>query len=256
MSAVRENVRRACVDPGARRRVLLLAAAGVSVCIGILAALGSVHGADAAIDVNGFKSEGSLRFFNTDGEANAPTIFSGLLLFGAAFLAASLARSGLAGTRTWWAMAAFLTFMGLDEGMTIHEHVGYWLGVTWQAAYVPVAIIGIVVWRAVLRRLGPHGSARALWLAGAVVWFLALALERVQSDMVQGDPGIRQLALSEETLEMIGSSLFGLALLRVALEVGSLADSATRRTSERPGDESRGTRAEAPPEARVASGER
>ena len=78
----------------------------------------------APIDVEGFRSEGPWRFFNTDGEANVPTVYSGLLLFAGAFLAARVARSGRAGnSRTWWFVAGVLAFMGLDEGMTIHEHV-------------------------------------------------------------------------------------------------------------------------------------
>ena len=109
-------------------------------------------------------------------------------------------------------------------------------------------------WLGIVRLLGAYKRARLLWVAGAAVWLLALVLERIQSDMKEGDTGIRQLALTEEILEMIGSLLFGLALLRVALEVGALVGGDATRTPERP-SAAPDAPAEARHEARVGSGE-
>lgn len=202
----------------------------------VLAVLATIHGLTVGIDDNGFESEGPLQFFNTDIEANVPTIYSGLLLFAAAFVAYRLGTSRAGGRRrTWWAMAGFFTFMGLDEGMTIHEHVAYWVGVTWQLAYAPVGIVGFVAWVLVLRALGPYGSARTLWIGGAAAWFSAQVFERIQWNSAADapQPHYRFDALAEEILEMTGSLLFGLALLRVALEIGALL--ATRELPAKPG---------------------
>jgi hypothetical protein len=59
--------------------------------------------------------------------------------------------------------------------------------VTWQAAYVPAAIVAFAAWLGTLRLLGAYKRARVLWVAGAAVWLLALVLERIQSDMNEGD---------------------------------------------------------------------
>jgi hypothetical protein len=252
-----ERTLRAREDPAARRRLLLLAAGAAGLGIAVLAVLGTLHGAGADIDLEGFVSEGPYRLFNTDGEVNVPTAFSGLLLFGAAFLAAALARSGCAGdARPWWFMAGVLAFMGLDECLTIHEKAAWLSGVTWQAVYVPVALVAFWAWLRALGRLRAYGRAWLLWIGGAAAWATALVFERIGSDLRQGDAGIRQLALSEEILEMIGSTLFGLALLRAALEAGALVrDEATRRP-ERPAAEAQAAPGEGRPEARAASGER
>ena len=81
-------------------------------------------------------------------------------------------------------------------------------------------------------------------------------LERIQSDLKQGDLGVRQLAVSEEMLELLGSLAFGLALLSVALEVGTLVARGATRTQERPFGATTAARAGLRPEARVASGGR
>ena len=158
--------------------------------------------------------------FDLDGERTVPAAFSALLLFAAGAAAFALGRQ--LGRTRWFALAAFLTFMALDEGLAIHDRVEGSIYHDWQVVYLPVIAAGAAAWLAVLRALGGQPAARRIYVAGAVAWTASQLVEFVQwrdgpeaMDVV----GYVALMTTEETLEMIGSALFGIALLCVLRSV-------------------------------------
>ena len=156
--------------------------------------------------------------FDVNGEIahgfNAAAIFSGGLLFGASLAAFGEWRSRTMPRWAWLGIASFFAFMGVDELATIHEHLESLAGVDWQLLYLPFAALGGVFWLAVLRRISLSRLARLLWAGGVVAWLIAQVIEHVEFDnhghAAASGPA---LILCEEIWEMIGSSLFLLAIL-------------------------------------------
>jgi hypothetical protein len=145
-----------------------------------------------------------LHAFSLTGEWNVPALFSGGLLWGAA----ALAFANGSQTRV---IGAFLAFMGLDELAVIHESLESWTGVDWQILYLPVILVGAIAWARTMPRLRPAPVIAWLWVGGAGAWFVAQVFEKLEN---HGNVLVHPwMTLPEETLEMAGSSLFGLALL-------------------------------------------
>lgn len=171
-----------------------------------------------------------LGIFNLDGERTVPAVVSGGFLFLAAVLALAVAQTGdweKAERRALWLIAAFFTFMGIDEGVLIHERIGGVFHLRWQIPYIPVAAVGFVLWLQVLRALSANTLAVRIWIAGAATWVVAQACEIAQSAFAPqheaADGTILPLhgaidlhfviTIMEELAEMSGSALFMLALL-------------------------------------------
>jgi hypothetical protein len=160
----------------------------------------------------------ALDAFDVNGEIahgfDAPALFSGGLLFAASLVALGEWRSGALPRWAWLGIAAFFAFMGIDELATIHEHVESWVGIDWQLLYLPLAAIGAVFWLALLRRFSLAPVAKLFWVGGVVAWLIAQVIEHVEFDnhghAIASGPA---LIICEEIWEMIGSSLFLLALL-------------------------------------------
>jgi hypothetical protein len=166
----------------------------------------------------------SLDVFHLDGERTVSAAFSAALLFGAGVLAwwiSLVDGERLGSPGVWRFMGAFLAFMALDELFAIHEHVSAAeTGISWQVFYAPITVSAVVAWFVVLRRL-PAGAARGMWIAGAGAWFVSQAIEAIQWE---GNRLVHEWTfVPEETLEMAGSLLWGLALL-VALGMLREAD--------------------------------
>ena len=155
-----------------------------------------------------------LGLFDLDREGRPPAAFSGAVLVAAGVLgwligdtAAEVKFRG-----RWRAIATLLVFLGVDEVLTIHESLADVTGVFWQILYVPIGLLAGVIWLMVLSRL-PRGSRERLLFVGApLAWLISQVLEAIQRDPDEVS-GYAIMATAEESLEMVGSTMFLLALL-------------------------------------------
>ncbi len=196
------------------RTVAIYVFAGIAV-IGVL---GAIERAGAPLGL-----------FDLDGEGNPPAAYSAFLLLSAGALAA------LVGTlpaesewrRRWYALGAFLAFMGFDEAITFHEKLQDALEYDWQKMYLPIAALGGIAWLLVFRRLASR--EQRLFALGAAAWVIAQIDEYFQANPDEGRvSGYGSLATIEEVLELIGSALFLLALLEALRRV---AEARSRRSA-------------------------
>ena len=182
---------------------------GLAAAIGFLAAMGSLYYATYATALQPFDVNGEI----TNG-FNVPVLFSGGLLFAAAWSARGVWQRGELPRWAWLGIAGFFAFMGFDELATVHEHLESWTGVDWQLLYLPVVALGAIFWFKLLDPLSDPRLARLMWVGGVAAWLVAQVFEHFEFDShghaVAAGPG---LILGEEIGEMIGSSLFLLALL-------------------------------------------
>jgi len=129
-----------------------------------------------------------VRLVDFDYEANIPTLFSSLILIGAAglfFILATLSRTESPRDHKFWiGLALVFLFLGVDEGAKIHEKVGDWIEqfvsaegyiyYPWVLPYVTTFLILVATYfRFYLRlprstRIGMLISA-AMFLLGAVI---------------------------------------------------------------------------------------
>ena len=182
-------------------------------------------------------AEDLLEFFSLSEEWNLPTWFSSVLLFSCgavlAAIAASKRRTGALYLRHWWVLAAGFFYISLDEAVQIHEHAGGWVDVggilyfDWVIpASILIAILGVSYlgflahlprvtrWRFV--------AAGLLYVGGAVGMELPLGWWTDQA----GRHNLTYALIDwvEESLEMIGASLFLYALVEyIAHPLGTLS---------------------------------
>jgi len=174
-----------------------------------------------------------IRFFDVDREGNLPSWFSTLQLFGIALLSLAIGtlrfRWRLAWTHHWFVLSLLFATLSLDESASLHEwtipHVRTALGVggfLYWAWVVPGAIFVLALtaffWRfvfdlpLVIRLLAVCSAG--LYLAGA------LGLEMVGGYYFELKGGrdlhYAFITTAEESLEMMGLSLFIYALIRYA----------------------------------------
>ena len=151
--------------------------------------------------------------FDFDGEGKPAAAWSALVLLAAAAATALVALED-EHKRRFLALAAFLTFMGLDEMLTIHESSAEATGVGWITLWSPLIAIGGIGWLLILQRIWPLVRERMLFIAGGVAWGLSQVLESVQSNAEDGRvEGYGALSAFEELFEVSGSALFLLAML-------------------------------------------
>jgi hypothetical protein len=171
-----------------------------------------------------------IRGFWLDGEVTyVPAVFSAALLVAAAVVAAAVAQRerGPATRRALAGIAVLFAYMSLDELMAIHEEFQYASGIPWQAFYVPLIAFAAVGWFRILGRLREVPRAAALWIAAAGAWGIAQVLDLIETEawLFEGTAdvdsvGLNVLIVIEEMLEMVGSSLFALALLFALRRLG------------------------------------
>lgn len=180
-------------------RLVAAGGGGTIAVLGLLGALVAKHRLHAgALDL--------------DHEYTVPAFWSGLLLLAAA-AAAALAHSVLR-WRALIAIGVLLAYMGIDEIAGIHEHLESATGVDWQVLLAPLVLLGGVAFVVLLRRLGPRFESLLL-VAGAGAWAVSQLLERWEWDGDVARPGYLTKMVPEETLEMLGSLLILVALLRL-----------------------------------------
>lgn len=159
-------------------------------------------------------------------EANLPTWYAASLLLVCALALAAIASDvsarGAPFGRHWWGLAAGFTYMSIDEAVELHEHLGghfdlggvlyfdWVIPATALVAVIAVLYLGFV--RALPRaRRRWFVLAGAIYLGGAIGAELPLGwwAERAGTDSV----GYVLIDWVEETLELIGVSVFVLALV-------------------------------------------
>ena len=154
--------------------------------------------------------------FDLDGERNVPATYSAALWFSVAVLALLMGRidpaPGL--LQVWVGLSAFFVFVSADEFGEIHERLERIVGVDWQILYSPVALLALVLWLFVARRLRQIGAGLGLLLAGT-----ACGIASQVAEAIEYGPGDERIAafdevmVFEELVEMVGALLVGLALL-------------------------------------------
>ncbi len=173
-------------------------------------------------------------FFYLSKENNLPTLFSVLLLLsvsGLCFLIFKITaqEKGHKGMRVYWlALSLMFIFLGLDEGLQIHDRISHVKPVEaiskessffyygWAVPYaIGVLITGFLFLRFLFSL--PLKVRRRFIIAGVIYVTGALGFEFIESwaHVQYGKDGIleRTLCTVEETLEMVGAILFIHALL-------------------------------------------
>lgn len=154
------------------------------------------------------------RWFDLDRELNLTTFFSAGLLLVNAWLVMQLIKAGHTGRLAIGLMAIFL-LMGFDEVLKFHETLEKVSGIDWQILYLPIILFAGVAWVSVW--LNCRDLTRALWTGGAFAWGASQFLEAAQWGFfgTEKADNYNVSMVAEEVLEMIGSSMFLLALLRL-----------------------------------------
>ena len=178
---------------------LLITSAGVC---GVLAV--PAHGDDSSM----------WRWFDLDRELNFTTFFSAGLLLINAWLVLLLIRGNRIG-RVALGLVAIFTLMGFDEVLKFHETLEKVTGIDWQILYSPIILVAGLAWAYIW--LNSSGLTRILWTGGAFAWGSSQVLEAAQWGWFGSEKAesYNLSMITEELLEMIGSGLFLLALLRL-----------------------------------------
>ncbi|MVN87140.1 hypothetical protein GO986_10200 [Deinococcus sp. HMF7620] len=171
----------------------------------------------------------SLTYLN--GETNLASLFSTLLLLLVAavlgVIALAKAATHDAYRRVWTGLALLFVFLGIDEGVSLHElliepvhRLVKVEGVLYYAWVVPYGLLALAVMVACARFLRhlPQAVRRGMLLSGALYISGALGLELaegyVHTLMGRHTFVMEVLITAEEALEMAGSILFLATLLR------------------------------------------
>jgi hypothetical protein len=169
---------------------------------------------------------GLVPMFSLSYEQNVPTWYSSALLLVCASLLAVIAvgaRQKKAGyVRHWWLLAAAFLYISLDETACIHEEASRWFnlgGVLYFGWVIPAGILVLVLGVSYLRFLGhlPRRTRVQFIVAGLIYVSGALLLELPLGYWTEreGSDNFVYAAIDwvEESLEMLGVSLFLLSLL-------------------------------------------
>jgi len=184
------------------RRLLLVALAGALVVTTALVSLGFLQ----ALQVVTWPR------FSLDAEYTPASAWSALLLVLAA-VAAALSASVRGSIAGWW-LAGLFGYMACDEAFAVHEALERVTRVDWQLLFSPVMAVAAVALLGILRRVDRR-DVRWTLLAAACAWTAAQVFEKLEWQGAVRQPHYTAMMLAEETLEMLGSTLFaaGFAML-------------------------------------------
>jgi hypothetical protein len=184
-------------------REIAVASGVVIALLGVLGVLSIAYGSPFGI-------------FDLDGERNVPATYSAALSFSVAVLALLVGRldpaPGL--PYLWVGLSALFVFVSADEFGEIHERLERIVGIDWQILYSPIAVVALVLWVFVARRLRQIGAGFWLLVVGTACGIVSQVAEAVEYG--PGDERIaafNELMVFEELLEMVEALLIGLALL-------------------------------------------
>lgn len=172
--------------------------------------------------------------FNLNEENNIPTYFSSLLLLTSSALLAIIARwkadIGDEFQRHWTALAIIFLYLSIDEMATLHERLGGLLtefnlldlGGFFYYAWVILGIIFVIIFVLSYFRFFLHLQKpfQLFFLAAGLVFVAgALGVEmigaRIEGNGIDASDATWVLLITaEETLEMLGITLFIYSLLR------------------------------------------
>jgi hypothetical protein len=169
-----------------------------------------------------------VNLFNVNAEANVPTFFSALLLFASSVLLAVVGSGHRARRESfipWRALAVLFLFMAVDEVVSLHEQLSFWLqghmhtsGYFYFAWVIPYGIATtaiVILFSRFLFRL-PTRTRVLFILAGTTYVAGALGFEMLSGNYIRpgaSDAGFAVLYTFEESLEMLGITFFIYALL-------------------------------------------
>ncbi len=164
-----------------------------------------------------------LTFFALGYEVNLPSWYSAALLLLCAALLAAAAAAATVDRPRWWLLAAGFLYISLDESVGLHEAVDALFtgtrGLVYFGWVIPASALVLALaalFLPFLRRLAPRTRRRFL-VAGAVYVTGARRLEfplGLWVDHAGADNLVYALVdLAEETLEILGLTLFALALI-------------------------------------------
>lgn len=170
--------------------------------------------------------------FRLDAEANLPSLFSTLLLFGGAAICAVIALTGRQlrdpFTRVWGGLAWLFVYLAVDENAQFHERpaefIGGLLGTGGFLTYIwviPYALLCLVLGLSLIRFLLhlPERTRYALLAAGFLYVMGAAGFELIEGQLVWlnalsvNQPPYILLVTVEEGFEMVGMTLLIVTLL-------------------------------------------
>ena len=194
----------------------LLTAAGILAVAGFAAEIAYLQGKLSA---------DATAFLSLSAEGNLPTWYASCLLSWCALSLIDAGRTaqstGQRHARTWFYLSALFFSMSLDESVELHEHLaelGDGHGLLYFSWVMPAAAIVMAVGGACVPFLLalPRQTRNRFIVAGAVYVGGALVMELPLGLWVEqhGDDNLvyAGLDLMEETLELIGASLFLVAV--------------------------------------------
>lgn len=164
-------------------------------------------------------------FLSLSAEGNLPTWYASCLLFWCSLLlwenGQAARTAGQAHARSWLLLSALFLFMSLDEAVEIHEQLGDFFdgeGVLYFSWVIPASAFVASVFVLCLRFMSslPRQTRNRFIAAGTLYVGGALGMELPLGLWVEqhGDENLTygMLDLLEETLELLGASLFVVAL--------------------------------------------
>jgi len=194
--------------------------------------------------------------FDVDGEDNVPAFFSFAIMMYAVALLGYIAMHHRSGekprTAYWTALAIVFSYLAIDEGFEVHEHIAKfaagWIGAhelrvyAWLVPYAVGGIVFLLVYARFLRQLRRIDAMRILrsgivYVAGAGVaeFFGALYVHIYHTEHALGYD--IETAI-EESLEMAGVIMFIYALLKyIEVHVTAANAPAVNAKKKRPGTE-------------------
>ena len=171
-----------------------------------------------------------IRLLNFDTEQNIPTMFSFLILGFSSILLLHIAKSNKKNNldfKTWLFLGFVFMFLAFDEALSLHEVLSSIMnklfgleGLLYYAWVIPYGIallLSLIPLTKFLFKL-PVEISRLFFISGAIFVTGAIGLEMFEGNIRSSDASWNMnyniLYSIEETLEMLGISLFIYALLR------------------------------------------
>ena len=195
----------------------------LAVVLAVTGAAGAAQALQGPVEAEGAPApEGVLGLFYLDGEYNvAAAVSAGIWLLAALSLyAAGRMLEAGHGRFVWTGLAAALVYLGLDEGLKLHERVEGETAIDWQLLFAPLLIASALAGLYVVVRAGP-GTPQLLLLAAGGAAVAAQVLEAAQWNGDEPVGPYRALMVPEEILEPTAAALIAVAALMLLRETPS-----------------------------------